>query len=418
VSGPVPETGALPARTAAAVVLPFAFAYSLSYVYRSINAVISPDLVAGFGLTPADLGLLTSAYFLAFAACQIPVGILLDRFGPRRVNAALFVVASLGAFVFSMSQGFASLVAGRALIGLGVSAGLMSSIKVFTLWFPLERLPAITGRILFVGGLGAMAATMPVEWALGVTDWRGVFRVASLLTLLAALGLFFIVPEKEVRRRESWTEQLAAVGRVFRAPVFWRVAAASALFQGINMAVQGLWAGPWLADVAGLGREAVAGHLLALAAATMIGFLGWGQAAYVLARHGIGTLRVFQVGAALFLLVQVFLAMGVTTGAGALWVAFGLFGTSSSLTFTVLSQAFPVTMTGRANTALNLLVFLSAFAFQWIFGAVVGLWPAHAGHFHPDGYRAAFLLLLAVQAAAFLWIAAGARTLKPGAALS
>ena len=185
-------------------------------VYRSINAVISPDLIAGFSLSAADLGLLTSAYFLAFAAFQIPVGILLDRFGPRRVNASLFVAAAAGALVFSLSQNFATLLAGRALIGLGVSAGLMSSIKVFTIWFPMERLPAITGRILFVGGLGAMAATVPVEAALEITDWRGVFRVMSLLTLVAALALFFIVPERESgRRRETWASSWKAWAACF-----------------------------------------------------------------------------------------------------------------------------------------------------------------------------------------------------------
>lgn len=409
----------LPARTALSVALPFAFAYFLSYVYRSINAVISPDLIAGFALSAADLGLLTSAYFLAFASFQIPMGILLDRFGPRRVNASLFVVASAGALIFSLSQNFATLLAGRALIGLGVCAGLMSSIKAFTIWFPMERLPAITGRILFVGGLGAMAATVPVEMALDMTDWRGVFRIMALLTLLAALALYFVVPERaSVRRVESWTEQLGGVGRVFRAGVFWRIAAASALFQAINMAVQGLWAGPWLMDVAGLDRQAVAGHLLALAAATMIGFLGWGMAAYRLARRGISTLALFKAGTALFILVQVLLASGVTTGAWALWVAFGFFGTASSLSFSILSQAFPVTMTGRANTALNLIVFSSAFALQWLFGAIVGLWPAETGHYHPDGYRAAFMLLLGLQLAAFAWLMIGTRTLKSGAAVS
>jgi len=419
VNGPHAEPAALPARTAATVVLPFAFAYFLSYVYRSINAVISPDLVGGFGLSAADLGLLTSAYFLSFAAGQIPVGILLDRFGPRRVNASLFIVAAAGALVFSMSEGFVSLVAGRALIGIGVCAGLMSSIKVFTLWFPLERLPAITGRILFVGGLGAMAATVPVEMALTVTDWRGVFRAMAVLSLAAALALYFLVPERgTAASNETWAEQLRGVGRVYRSSVFWRLAAASALFQGINMAVQGLWAGPWLMDVAGLGREAVAGYLLALAAATMFGFLGWGQAAFRLKRRGITPLKLFQIGTAMFIAVQVPLALGITTGLGAWWIGFGLFGTASSLSFTILSHAFPVSMTGRANTALNLLVFLFAFAFQWLFGAVVGLWPAHVGHFHPDGYRAAFALLIAVELAAYVWIAIGARTLKPGAALS
>ncbi len=409
----------LPAQTAMSVALPFAFAYFLSYVYRSINAVISPDLIAGFSLSAAELGLLTSAYFLAFACFQIPVGILLDRFGPRRVNASLFVAAAAGALIFSLSQSFTTLLAGRALIGLGVSAGLMSSIKVFTIWFPMERLPAITGRILFVGGLGAMAATVPVEAALSVTDWRGVFRVMSLLTLVAALALFFVVPERETtRRRETWGEQLDGVGRVFRSAVFWRVAAGSAVFQAINMAVQGLWAGPWLMDVAGLDRDAVAGHLLALAAATMIGFLGWGMAAYKLARHGVSTLALFKGGTALFIVVQVLLALGVTTGAGALWVAFGLFGTASSLSFSILSQAFPVTMTGRANTALNLIVFSSAFAFQWLFGAIVGLWPGESGHYHPDGYRAAFALLLVLEVLAFGWLMIGTRTLKSGSAVS
>ncbi|HEX7810930.1 MAG TPA: MFS transporter [Burkholderiales bacterium] len=409
----------LPARTTLSVALPFAFAYFLSYVYRSINAVISPDLIAGFSLSAADLGLLTSAYFLAFASCQIPLGILLDRFGPRRVNASLFVVAAAGALIFSLSQSFTTLLAGRALIGLGVSAGLMSSIKVFTIWFPMERLPAITGRILFVGGLGAMAATVPVESLLGITDWRGVFRIMSLLTLAAALALYFVVPERDsVRRSETWGEQARGVARVFRAGVFWRVAAGSAVFQAINMAVQGLWAGPWLMDVAGLDRNAVAGHLLALAAATMIGFLGWGLAAFRLARLGISTLVLFKTGTALFIVVQVLLALGVTTGAGALWVAFGLFGTASSLSFSILSQAFPVTMTGRANTALNLIVFSSAFAVQWLFGAVVGLWPGESGHYHPDGYRAAFVLLLVLEVAAFGWLMIATRTLKSAAAVS
>lgn len=410
---------ALPARTAVSVVLPFAFAYFLSYVYRSINAVISPDLIADFSLSAAELGLLTSAYFLAFACFQIPVGILLDRFGPRRVNAALFVLAAAGALVFSLSQNFTTLLAGRALIGLGVSAGLMSSIKVFTIWFPMERLPAITGRILFVGGLGAMAATVPVETLLGITDWRGVFQIASLLTLAAALALYFVVPERDTtRRHETWTEQFGGVSRVFRSAVFWRIAAASAVFQAINMAVQGLWAGPWLMDVAGLDRDAVAGHLLALAAATMIGFLGWGLAAFKLARHGISALALFKIGTSLFIAVQVLLALGVTTGAGALWAAFGLFGTASSLSFSILSQAFPVTMTGRANTALNLIVFSSAFAFQWLFGAVVGLWPGESGHYHPDGYRAAFALLLILEILAFGWLMIGTRTLKSAAAVS
>jgi hypothetical protein len=191
--------------------------------------------------------------------------------------------------------------------------------------------------------------------------------------------------------------------------VFWRVAAVSPLFQATNMALQGLWAGPWLADVAGLDRPELAVSLLALAAATTAGFLFWGVAASRLARRGVTPLALFKFGTAVFLGVQLLLTFGISSGAPALWVAFGLFGTSGSLTFSTLSQAFPVSMTGRANTALNLLVFLAAFACQWAFGAIVNLWPAAPGRYHPDGYSAAFATLLVLQLLAFAWLLIGAR---------
>jgi sugar phosphate permease len=400
----------LAARVALSVFLPFAAAYFLSYVYRSINAVIAPDLTAAFSLSAAQLGLLTSVYFLAFAAFQIPVGILLDRFGPRRTNASLLLVAASGALVFASSRGVPALLAGRALIGLGVSACLMSSIKAFTLWYPLQRLPAMTGSVLFCGGLGAMAATAPVEAALQLTDWRGVFLTMSVLTFAASTAIYWVVPERaSAGGNESLREQLQGVAQVFSSTVFWRLAAASPLFQATNMALQGLWAGPWLADVAGLNRDQVAVSLLALAAATTVGFLLWGIAASRLARRGVTPLALFKFGTAVFLVVQLLLAFGMTAGGPALWVAFGLFGTSGSLTFSTLSRAFPVSMTGRVNTALNLLVFLAAFACQWAFGAIVNLWPAAPGRYHPGGYGAAFATLLVLQLLAFAWLLIGAR---------
>jgi sugar phosphate permease len=395
----------LPARIALSVYLPFAGAYFLSYLYRSINAIISPDLVSEFGLSAADLGLLTAAYFLAFAAFQIPVGLLLDRFGPRRTNATLLLFAGSGALLFSSAEGLGGLIAGRALIGFGVAAGLMSSIKVFTLWFPLPRLAAMNGWILFAGGLGALCATAPVEALLQLTDWRGVFRIAGFATFAAALAVFFIVPERATAgRHESLAQQLSGVGQVFASPLFWRLAAASTLFQSMNMAVQSLWAGPWLADVAGFGRAAVALHLLALGAATMFGFLFWGTAAARLAQRGVSTLSVFMAGAVAFLAVQLLLVFGVTTGALAIWIGWGFFGTASSLAFAIISQSFPMALTGRANTALNLLVFLTAFGIQWGFGVIVNLWPADGGGYRPGGYQAAFAVFLALQCGGLAWM--------------
>ncbi len=397
-------------RTALQVFLPFATGYFLSYLYRSVNAVISTDLIDEFGLSASALGLLTSAYFLGFASLQIPVGILLDRVGPRRTNAALLLFAGTGALVFSMAEGLPGLLLGRTLIGFGVAACLMSSIKAFTLWFPFERLPAMTGRIMFVGGLGAISATVPVEAALQVTDWRGLFQLLAVLTFGAAAVVFFLAPEKHHDRpHETFAGQLRGTVGVFVSPLFWRIALGTTLFQSFNMSVQGLWAGPWLVDVAGLGRQSVAFHLLVLGVATMIGFLFWGSLAARLVRRGIAPMTVLIAASAMYMGVQLLLVFGASNLALPIWIGWGFFGTSGSLAFAILSQQFPAHLTGRATTALNLLVFLTAFASQWAFGAIVNQWPVAGGGYAPGGYSVAFGVFLAMQFCGFIWMLGGRR---------
>ncbi|NBC31260.1 MAG: MFS transporter, partial [Alphaproteobacteria bacterium] len=168
------------------LVLPFALGYFLSYLYRSVNAVIADDLMTDIGLEPATLGLLTAAYFISFAAFQLPLGLLLDRYGPRRVEAALLLLAAAGALLFSFGEGPEALTAARALIGLGVSACLMAAFKNNVLWWPADRLPLMNGLILASGGLGALVATTPVAAMLTITDWRGVFRLLAGLTVFSA----------------------------------------------------------------------------------------------------------------------------------------------------------------------------------------------------------------------------------------
>ena len=400
VAAAVPAT-----RTALLVFLPFAAGYFLSYLFRSVNAIISPDLSSEFGLSASALGLLTSAYFLGFASLQIPVGLMLDRVGPRRTNSMLLLLAGSGAVVFSMAGGLAGLLIGRAMIGVGVAACLMSSIKVFTLWFPLERLPALTGRMMFVGGLGAISATVPVEAALGFTDWRGLFLALGVLTFIAAAIVFLCVPEKhDERHGETFGNQVRGTARVFVSPAFWKIALGTTVFQSLNMAVQGLWAGPWLIDVAKLDRQAAAFHLLALGVSTMCGFLFWGVLAARLSRRGITPMKVLIVACGLYMCVQCLLVFGVSQFALLIWIGWGLFGTSGSLAFAIISQEFPVNLTGRATTALNLLVFLTAFASQWAFGAIVNQWPAVGGGYQPHGYAVAFGAFLALEVGGFIWL--------------
>jgi len=395
-------------REALLVFLPFACGYFLSYLFRSVNAVIAPNLISEFGLSASEFGLLTSVYFLTFASLQIPIGVFLDRFGPRRVNASLLVLAAIGAFIFSRAESFQGLLLGRAFIGFGVAACLMSSIKIFSLWFPKEKLPEMTGRIMFVGGLGAISATAPVEYLLSFSGWRELFLVLCCATLVASAIVFFVAPDrKNAYDIGSTKDQLLGALSVYRSPIFWRIALGSVLPQAFNMSVQGLWAGPWLSDVAGLERTSVALHLLMLGVATMLGFLFWGAFATRMSRRGIEPIVVLIWATVAYMALQLLLVFEITQMSWVIWIGWGLLGTSGSLAFSIISHSFPVQLTGRATTALNLLAFTTAFGSQWLFGIILNQWDTVDSGYAPEGYVRAFSIFLILQVLGFSWMLRG-----------
>lgn len=387
------------------VFAPFAFGYFLSYLFRAINAVIAPDLARDVGLDAAALGLLSSAYFVTFAAFQLPLGILLDRYGPRRTEAALLIFAALGSVLFAVAENFAGLFAGRALIGLGVSACLMASFKAYVMWFPKDRLPFVNGCQMAAGGLGALCATVPVEMLLSVTDWRGVFFGLAALTVVSALAVLLAVPDKsKAADGETLRDQIKDFARVLRSPPFLRLAPLTVAVQSTFISVQSLWSGPWLYDIAGLERAAVADYLFVIAAAMVAGFLTLGAAAAKLGRFGIKPIAVTICGIVVFMAVQGMIVLQRPEAVLAQWTAFGFFGTTSILSYAILSQAFPANLAGRVNAGLNLLLFSAIFFVQWGIGGVIDLWPATAaGRYAPEGYRAAFGIMLGAQAVALGW---------------
>ncbi len=180
--------GRITGRLIAGVILPFSCGYLISYLFRTVNSVIAPDLIAELDLDEAGLGLITSAYLYAFTLFQLPLGLLLDRYGPRRVNAALLLVAAAGGAWFAYAESAAAAIAARAVIGIGLSGGLMAAFKANALWLPAARVPLANSVVVAFGGLGVFAATAPSDWMATHFGWRSLFYLLAAVTLLMLFG--------------------------------------------------------------------------------------------------------------------------------------------------------------------------------------------------------------------------------------
>jgi predicted MFS family arabinose efflux permease len=387
----------------------FASGYLLSYLFRSVNAVISPELTRELTLTPASLGFLTSAYFIAFAAVQIPAGMLLDRYGPKRVEPLLLAVAGTGALLFAVAEGVPGLVVGRALIGAGCAACLMAPLKSIVTWYPMARQASLSGWMMVAGSIGALVATTPLELALRFASWRTIFVALAVTTYAAAALIWLRVPDAPPHPDTAgFATQWAGVKEVFTHARFWWIAPLGGIVMGTFMAIQGLWAVPWLIEINGYDRATAARHLLVAGVSMLAGYSLIGLFASRLARRGIHTRHLF--------------AIGFTGGAAALaaiiaglpgtyvwWALYGFGASVNVLAFTVLNDGFAKELAGRANTAVNLIMFTGSFAIQWGVGLVVDGARAAFGLDTAGGLKLAFAIALAMNVATLAWFAAGWR---------
>lgn len=383
------------------VFLPFAAGYYLSYLFRTINALISSHLVAEIGLGTADLGLLTSVYFLVFAAAQIPVGILLDRFGPRRVHSCLLLVAAAGAGLFAMSRGLPLLLISRAMIGLGVAAALTAGLKSIVLWFPSERVALLNGYMIMLGSLGAVTATIPAEYLLGWISWRQLFEILAVATSATAVLVYIVVPERPVRPRTG--SMPGTLSSVFGDRRFWRTAPLSATCVGSAWSLQGLWAAPWLTDVDGFDRTSLVGQLFTMSLVLCGGAWIFGTLVHCIRRRGGGVEIILAVIAGLFIAAELSLILRVPLPSIFPWSVVAIVGTATVVSFAVIANYFPPELTGRANGVLNVLHFGWGFLSQFGTGFILQQWPLVDGHRTVLAYQVAFGVNVAVQITAFVW---------------
>ena len=401
-----PLRGVLAAR----VFLCFALGYLLSYALRAVNAVIAPSLLGELGLSNADLGLLSSAYFVAFGCMQLPLGIWLDKYGSRRTESALLLVAALGAVVFASSTTLTGLWIGRALIGIGVSACLMAALKAYRQWFALESQSQLASWMLVAGTAGALTATLPVTMALPHIGWRGIFWLVAALLLMVSAAIFFFLRDVESHYNQASTTGAASsdgrgYGSIFRDPYFWRLGVIGLANHGIFFALQTLWAGPWLTTVLGKSQRDTGEILFVFNFVLMLAYLALGWAAPRLLARGWNVHKVIGAGLVGMLLAQGAMLATAAPSAWLLWPLLALFVPVTTLVQAHVGLAFPAALAGRANSAYNLMLFIGAFATQWGFGLVVDAFK-NSGAAPADAFRLTLAIAIALQLAAAVFFAA------------
>jgi MFS family permease len=395
---------------------PFALGYFVVSIFRSINAVIAPELVRDLGLGATELGFVVSTLFLGGTIVQLPCGVLLDRHDPRRVYAVLLAMSGVGAITVALAQGVAMLAVGRALIALGTTTSAVTSFKVYSMWFPSERLPLVNGLSLAAGGLGLMAGTAPVEAALTFASWRSIHVAVGILLFVCAALVPAMAPAKPSTAGGSTLfEQVKGLYAVARSMTFWRAAPLMMVVVGTFGAFTQLWAGSWVRDVARLSGPETANVLLVLTAAmTASGFLT-GALTAMARRFGLTPMGFALATAVLLVVVLIVLFLQWTPTPAvvfATWTLFGFIASLNFVTYAALAPEFPPELTGRLNACLTLSWMLGAFLILNLYGVILDLFPAGSGNYSVQGHRVAVGVIILLLLTALAWFVIASRLIR------
>jgi len=390
------------------VFLCFAFAYFMSYAFRTINVVIAPDLVKDLGLNNADLGLLSSAYFIGFGATQIPLGLALDRFGPRITEAWVMILAVIGALIFAIAEDFTTLVMARVLIGMGVSACLMAAFSGFRAWYATSQQGQLASAMLVCGTSGALASTWPVHLVTPYIGWRGVFLVMAALSFLAILILYFGLPVKKSALTDKPIQSTSATlswqsyRPILTNSFFWRILPLGTFCYGGFIAVQTLWFGPWLIEVMNYPATTAAQIVFGFNVVLLLAYLFNTWVLPKLARRGIDTMRYMTWTVGMSMIMQAGAYFWQTSLVWVWWYLFAITCASFVLAQSIIVLYFPKHYSGRVSTSYNLTLFIGAFIVQWGIGHMLDLGIA-LGWNKTSAYDLALAVFLVIQILGFIW---------------
>jgi len=389
-------------QKAITIFLVFALGYYISNLLRAITATISPNLISEFNLSAGDLGLLGGGYFLGFAAVQIPLGYLLDNKGPKKIVSYFLLIAVLGMISFSLSENFITLLLSRILIGIGVGACLMGPLTAYRIWYQDETQQRANSWMLMVGAIGMLSSSLPVQFFLPIIGWRMIFITLALLTIFCIILIIFFIPNWNKANIQSNSKDNGSLKEIWNNDFFKSLVPMGFFNYGGLFAIQTLWAGPWMVKVSGYTPEQSANGLFIIYFSLLISFLSWGYLVPKISKNVSDAIRLLKFGAPLNLIVLAFIIyLGPKAGAYH-WAFFAVSSVFLSLTQPAVGMAFSLSNAGKALTSFNLLLFIGAFALQWIIGVIIDL-TMNLGYSEISGFRFAMIFFLLTSFFSYLF---------------
>ena len=394
----------LPKKKAIGVFFVFAFGYFLSCLLRAITATLSPILTSEFNLLAADLGLLAGGYFLGFACMQIPLGYLLDKYGPKKIVSSFLLIALIGTSSFALAQSFSGLLISRILIGVGVRACLMAPLTGYRIWFAENQQQRANSWMLMIASLGFLSSTLPVQLLLPSFGWRWIFGGIAALILVSIILMLAFIPKWDHQKDESLKDQIkqGSLADVWKNKFFISVIPMGLFNYGGLMAIQTLWAGPWMIRVAGYTPLESATGLFWINITMLVSFFLWGYFLPRITNLGFSALKILKLGLPISFLVMLSIII-LGSKAGALYITlFILTSIFLSVTQPAVGLSFPSYLAGKALTSFNLLIFLGTFIMQWLMGFVIDL-VKKFGYSEILGFKSAFSVFLILSLISYIF---------------
>lgn len=401
-------------RQSITIITVFILGYLLAIIFRSINGILAPNLIADVNLTASSLGLLTSTLLIAHAIAQIPLGVYLDSHGPKKVQITLMLLAAVGCIIFALSSNIYIMTFARLLIGVGFSGSLMSGFRAVSMYLKPENSALGNGIIMSAGQIGLLVTSWPTEYLLNFFTWRGTYGVFIVLIFIVILLTYIFIPKQGYTdNSKPVTQRLLDLKIVFKDMSIWYLGPLIWITGGAHIALLTLWAGPWFNNVAGYSRDEVATGLTINAIAAISGIFLSGVIAKVLSKYKVDILKILTIILIINILSLAPIFLLPTSIGSYFWIIFAMTGQGGILSYPWITAKFGMALSSRANTIVNLGTFVVAFFIQWFVGVIIDMFPlTSTSDYNPMAYHISFMLIFVIQIVILIWFFTGQKHLK------